>query len=142
MRGHAVPVKRAARCRPAPGMDRATPASAMAWSREPIACFGEGSVNGVHNLLAVAPADIGYDPRRQRVMIPLPSLGRVQRWSVADSAPFTLAQFLADGSMGKLRRSVLESDLRSFQARPQAPPNATRSRAASKPASQAPARGS
>jgi sugar lactone lactonase YvrE len=35
----------------------------------------------------VAPADIGYDPRRQRVMIPLPTLGWVQLWALADSVP-------------------------------------------------------
>jgi sugar lactone lactonase YvrE len=35
----------------------------------------------------VAPADLGYDARRQRVMIPLPTLGWVQLWALGDSVP-------------------------------------------------------
>ena len=33
----------------------------------------------------VFPADIGYDSRRERVMIPMPTVGWVQVWSLADT---------------------------------------------------------
>ena len=37
----------------------------------------------------IAPADIGFDTRRGRVAIPMPTMGWVQLWSIGGSAPDT-----------------------------------------------------